>query len=329
MKNLQYSLIALFFILVSCKQEEVEWFDLNIEYPGQVEAFNEGKMPYFLVPFVNYQNYNSCKTTLYIPHITVKRMDVGVSKKLDVPFTTQAKMQKKLNMLSAQNVRDGYKVEDLKLPDFLNKSKSDFEKSEIKSLKAAKKNIIEISADANKEQLEKVQKQMEKLLCKNKIRTITIRITQQETTNDENENEAVTENEEENQNTPNNEQVTTTNEKNTDTGLTKNEEKTVSSISHTKTKIVAVNTINYTKKNGIYHSSFAKYEGGMIDGKAQGQGTMVFTRNNLIPVPPYSSKKITAKKGYKLAGRFNKGYIVSGTLYDTNGKKIKAIYIGR
>ena len=95
-----------------------------------------------------------------------------------------------------------------------------------------------------------------------------------------------------------------------------------------KTTITVGNT-HFTKRGGNYYSAYARYEGGVENGKAHGQGTMIFTRSHLIPVPPYSAKKITARKGYKLAGRFNNGYFVSGKLYDASGRKIKSIYIGR
>ena len=304
-----YVLLTILLLLTACgEKQKLEWFDLNLEFPGQVEEFNGGILPNYLEPFVNYQEFKKCKNVMYVPKITIKRMDVGLSQKLNPPLTGQAKFQMKMKMLAPQHIKDGYKVEDLKLPDFLNKPKSEFDEKELKTLKPAQKYVITLPADANKEQVENAHKILEKFLCKDGAKNITIRIQQSlpgdgETTGgDQGEGEGVIK----------------------------------ASIAPPPPPspgpeggTITVGNTHFTKRGGNYYSAYARYEGGVENGKAHGQGTMIFTRSHLIPVPPYSAKKITARKGYKLAGRFNNGYFVSGKLYDASGRKIKSIYIGR
>ncbi len=93
---------------------------------------------------------------------------------------------------------------------------------------------------------------------------------------------------------------------------------------------IKIGNTNFTGgRNGKYHSGYATYFGGIKNGKADGQGTMVFKQKHLIPAPPYSNKRITAQKGYRLSGRFRQGYLNSGVLYDANGKRVRTVYIGR
>ncbi len=321
-----FIIILMLFISVSCaEKQKLEWFDLNLEFPGQVEEFNNGNIPGYLEPFVSYLEFDKCKNVMYVPKITVKRMDIGVSKKLEVPLSGQAKFQMKMKMLAAQHIKDGYKVENLKLPDFLNKPKSEFDENNLKTLNPSRKYVITLSENANKEQIEKAKNTLEEYLCKEGAKTITIHIVQalsstaqSESTQEEDQSVQAADKTQEPENTTTATQTTKT------TTTT-----TVVRKTPARTRSITVGNTRFAQKDGNYYSSFARYEGGVENGKAHGQGTMIFTRSHLIPVPPYSAKKITARKGYKLAGRFNNGYFVSGKLYDAGGHKIKSIYIGR
>lgn len=85
---------------------------------------------------------------------------------------------------------------------------------------------------------------------------------------------------------------------------------------------------SWLKNQNEYNSNYGKYEGGIENGKMHGQGTLVFSKVHLIPVPKHSSYKLTALNGDKLSGRFKKGNFVTGVLYDKKGKKKKTILPG-
>jgi len=94
-------------------------------------------------------------------------------------------------------------------------------------------------------------------------------------------------------------------------------------------QITTDNSIWVKVNNGKYNSDYATYEGGIVNGKMDGQGTMVFIKSHLIPVPEHSKKRITASKGDKLAGSFKNGSFDNGHLYNSRGEKKESIIIGR
>lgn len=85
--------------------------------------------------------------------------------------------------------------------------------------------------------------------------------------------------------------------------------------------------------NNIIKSSldtkYAHYSGGIENGKMHGKGSLTFTEDAAIPVSRLSTEQPSAKKGQKVVGIFNNGNFENGDLFDKNGKKIKAIFIGK
>ncbi|MGB1294760.1 MAG: hypothetical protein ACPG6V_04710 [Flavobacteriales bacterium] len=76
-------------------------------------------------------------------------------------------------------------------------------------------------------------------------------------------------------------------------------------------------------------TKYAHYSGGIENGKMHGKGSLTFTKDAAIPVSRLSTEQPSAKKGQKVVGIFNNGNFESGDLFDKNGKKIKAIFIGK
>ncbi|MGB0869854.1 MAG: hypothetical protein ACPGSD_09670 [Flavobacteriales bacterium] len=88
-------------------------------------------------------------------------------------------------------------------------------------------------------------------------------------------------------------------------------------------------TDNDTISKGSLDTKYAHYSGGIENGKMHGKGSLTFTKDAAIPVSRLSTEQPSAKKGQKVVGIFNNGNFESGDLFDKNGKKIKAIFIGK
>ena len=318
MNNIKKLAIIFSFLLISCESTDLEKYDLNIEFQNQFEADNTS-FPDVLRDFINYRETKVCKGKVFLPKITVKRLDAEKSEQLEYPFSTQAKLQYKMGMLSAQNVIDGYQVDELKLPEFVMLPKNEIKAG--KKLRPATKNVLIIHIDDDTKKIKEALKQFDKMLCEG-VKNITIKVSQEiveEPEIDETNDEAEGQKDEEKEVTDNTNEPE---EKPKNTGET--------DVPKPKGgKTVVIGGDRYTKQGSNYITSFAAYVGGVNNGKANGQGTMTFKRDHLIPVPSYSQKKIMAKKGYRLAGRFKNGYITSGVLYNAKGQKVKSIFVGR
>ena len=328
MKKIIYS-IFIVFILLSCGNDK-KFIELNFIFDHPIK---EGKFPAYFKEISKPFTSSECNIDFFLKPINVARIDIS-NKSVELNAWYFEK-QVETTIESATNWLGQYFTDSL-VPKYLTLPlKRKIDENSLKNYiekKKKKYEVIILAEDSELDEYDKVpvihnakdvNKKIQELSCKLKgdkvfvlINPTQLNSVTVEGNGEEGGEEQIIENPEPEE-----------------TAGTKEPEKTppdeTPKTHKTSGNSITVGKTKFTKKGGNYYSSFARYEGGVENGKAHGQGTMVFTSNHYVPVPPYSSKKIMAKKGYKLAGRFNNGYFVTGTLYDANGKKIKAIFVGR
>ena len=72
---------------------------------------------------------------------------------------------------------------------------------------------------------------------------------------------------------------------------------------------------------GKYNFGYAMYSGQMKNGKPNGRGKLVFTKEHSDNVRNYE-----AERGYYIEGNFTNGLLDNGSLYKADGTKVKTIY---
>jgi len=314
-------LVTLFIIalITSCKTNKPDYFNISFLFSDKIENIKPGdNLPSLIYEILNYyeikDDTSPCYEKLFAPEkIVFVRTDLNMQKDFGIPLKWDAKLSKSTNMLSIKKLKIGYHPINIKTPKLLIRKKGD------KNFSFKSNGItFKISLNANKKEIEELRKQIEKKLCEG-ANNIYVRLIQD---SPETGPEIVIDDKKKG-----GEEVKVEEENNNVHKVVKTT--VVKTTRSTKVHIINDNSTWVKHSSRTYSSSYAKYEGGIEKGKADGIGTLIFKKNHLIPVPKNSEKKIWAKKGDKLSGRFNKGNFVSGKLYDKNGKKKQTIFIGR
>ena len=93
-----------------------------------------------------------------------------------------------------------------------------------------------------------------------------------------------------------------------------------------KCNVTVVSNI-VTSEEGTITYPFGKYEGSLVNGIPEGQGTMYYTCR--IQIAKHGRSALFAEKGDTFEGTWFNGDIVNGNLYDSNKKMKTAIIPGR
>jgi hypothetical protein len=309
-------IISIILILCSCENEKPNFYKLVYKFQSEVENVKEGDvLPGNLIKYANYYEVtdedSECFNQIYASEVEYQRTDLEEQFEVGMPISGTGKLQNSFGTLSAINLKAMYDLEKLTVSKLLLKKSKDVKSVEDNS----QKNSFIVRINESKNNVLKYRSLIGKALC-NGAKTINIIVVNEvetskpikiiESGDDRDNSKTIT----------------------TDTKIiiTPNPKPLVS-----KTEKISSDGVKWSKvKNKQeYRSDYASYYGGLKNGKMDGQGTMVFTKTHLIPVPKNSKKRITAARGYKLTGVFKNGSFVSGSLVDKNGGNKKAIFIGR
>ncbi len=104
-------ILSIIFFFTSCENRKIEYFKLNIissEPLGQLKE--NDPLPTHLISLFNYYQDTSCIEKVFVPKITLERIDISPLKKEDfeIPLTSLNQFRKSYDLLSGANLIEDY-----------------------------------------------------------------------------------------------------------------------------------------------------------------------------------------------------------------------------
>jgi hypothetical protein len=103
-------LIFVLFILISCEEKKIIWYEINIIQTAKLNNEAGGNLDEGLKQLINYSIDSSNYSIVYMPRVLIRRMDCN-PEKLDsfvVPLNPLNKWRKSMNMIASTNLIEDY-----------------------------------------------------------------------------------------------------------------------------------------------------------------------------------------------------------------------------